>query len=100
MELNDLKKFADKENLENLKEKAAELAHNIAEKSKELGSKINNETVHNFSEKVKGGATKIENALRDLPGAAIDKADDNKTNPGLVKERTQTLNNNPRNNDM
>lgn len=32
-------------------------------------------------------------------GVAIDKADDDKTNPQLVKERTATINNNPRNDD-
>lgn len=36
-------------------------------------------------------------AMKDLPGAAIDKADKEKANPDLVRERTSTLNNNPRN---
>ncbi len=36
-------------------------------------------------------------ALENLPGAAIDTADKEKTNPDLVRERTSTLNNNPRN---
>ena len=35
----------------------------------------------------------------ELPGVAINKADDNAVNKELVKERTSTLNNNPRNND-
>lgn len=30
------------------------------------------------------------------PGATIDKADDNRTDKALEKERTKTLNNNPR----
>lgn len=34
------------------------------------------------------------------PGAAIDAADDDKTNAALVKERTKTQNNNPRNNNL
>ncbi len=32
-------------------------------------------------------------------GIAIDKADGDKVTPALVKERTATLNNNPRNDD-
>ena len=44
------------------------------------------------------GCTKKE-ALQDLPGAAINTADDDAVNPELVKERTSTLNNNPRNTD-
>lgn len=32
-------------------------------------------------------------------GASIDTADDNRTTKELVKERTATLNNNPRNDD-
>ncbi len=40
-----------------------------------------------------------DKALRDLPGAAIDAADDDKVDDCMVKERTKTLNNNPRNND-
>ena len=42
----------------------------------------------------------VDQALRDLPGAAVDKADENKTTSAEVKERTCTLNNNPRNNDI
>lgn len=39
-------------------------------------------------------------ALRDLPGASIDYADDVKATDAEEKERTKTLNNNPRNNDL
>ena len=35
----------------------------------------------------------------EYPGVAIDIADNDKTNEKLVKERTATINNNPRNND-
>lgn len=33
-------------------------------------------------------------------GVDINKADDNKVNPELVKQETKELNHNPRNNDM
>lgn len=38
-------------------------------------------------------------ALKNYPGAAINKADKNKVSPEMVKERVKTQNNNPRNND-
>ncbi|MCC8175716.1 MAG: hypothetical protein LUC85_01365 [Bacteroidales bacterium] len=38
-------------------------------------------------------------AADELPGAAIDIADDEKVNKEDVKERTHVLGNNPRNND-
>lgn len=34
-----------------------------------------------------------------LPGVAVDKADDEMVDKALVKERTSTLNNNPRDTD-
>ena len=34
-----------------------------------------------------------------FPGVSVDIADDEKVSNKLVKERTKTLNNNPRNND-
>lgn len=34
------------------------------------------------------------------PGVAINQADDKEVDPKLVKERTRTLNNNPRNNKL
>ncbi|MDE6468173.1 MAG: hypothetical protein K2L28_04665 [Muribaculaceae bacterium] len=37
-------------------------------------------------------------AQKQYPGAAIDRADDKKVDSELVKERTRTLNCNPRNN--
>lgn len=55
--------------------------------------------VKNAADVVGNTAEKVKNALNDLPGAAINKADDNKVNEKLEKERTCTLNNNPRNND-
>lgn len=36
---------------------------------------------------------------RRYPGVAIDRADDDKVNPALIKERTHILGNNPRDND-
>lgn len=36
----------------------------------------------------------------EYPGAAVDTGDKDKVNPQLVKERTCTLNNNPRNNEI
>ncbi len=45
----------------------------------------------------KKGST--EKGAGKYPGVAIDVADDEKTTERLVKERTCTQNNNPRNND-
>lgn len=36
---------------------------------------------------------------RRYPGVAIDRADDDKVDPALIKERTHILGNNPRDND-
>ncbi len=55
--------------------------------------------VKNAADFVGNTADKVKNALNDLPGATINKADDNKVSEKLEKERTCTLNNNPRNND-
>ena len=55
--------------------------------------------VKNAADVVGNTAEKVKNALKDLPGAAINKADNNKVSEKLEKERTCTLNNNPRNND-
>ncbi len=56
--------------------------------------------------KRKCGCRKKTNANNDVntgaqiySGVAIDKADNDKTTPQLVKERTATVNNNPRNDD-
>lgn len=38
-----------------------------------------------------------EKAARKYPGVAIDRADDNRVDAQMVKDRTCTLNNNPRN---
>lgn len=48
--------------------------------------------------KCTAGCTKKQ-ALKDLPGAAVNNADNDKVNEELVEERTKTLNNNPRNTD-
>lgn len=39
-------------------------------------------------------------AERDYPGMAVNTADNGKCAKSLEKERTKTLNNNPRNNDI
>ncbi len=41
-----------------------------------------------------------ESASQEFPGVAINKADGNACSEALEKERTRTLNNNPRNNDL
>ncbi len=41
----------------------------------------------------------IRKAVDDLPGVAVDVADDETVDTDLVKERTKTLNNNPRDTD-
>lgn len=46
-----------------------------------------------------GCSCKKQEAREDLPGAAVNAADNDKVNEDLVKERTSTLNNNPRNTD-
>ncbi|MDE6120419.1 MAG: hypothetical protein K2F63_01370 [Muribaculaceae bacterium] len=43
---------------------------------------------------------KIDQAAKDLPGEAINIADGQKNTEALQKERTCTLGNNPRNNDI
>lgn len=40
-----------------------------------------------------------QEAREELPGAAVNAADNDKVNENFVKERTATLNNNPRNTD-
>lgn len=40
---------------------------------------------------------KIEEAVKEYPGAAVNSADNDAESPCLVKERTKTLNNNPEN---
>ena len=41
----------------------------------------------------------IDKASREFPGVAVNQGDCGQINPKLVKERTKTLNNNPRNNE-
>lgn len=45
-------------------------------------------------------AGKKEEDVEQFPGVAIDCADDEKVDPRLIKERTKTLNNNPRDTDL
>lgn len=40
----------------------------------------------------------LDKASREFPGMAVNQGDSDKTDASLVKERTRTLNNNPRNN--
>ncbi|MDE6438311.1 MAG: hypothetical protein K2L62_01490 [Muribaculaceae bacterium] len=75
-----------------------EAAGDIVEKFKSGGI---GEALHEVGDKIKEVAGKAMNeSLRDNPGAAIDNADGDKVNAGLVDERTRTLNSNPRNGDM
>ncbi len=57
------------------------------------------ETARHAADVVGDAAEKVKDALGNLPGAAINKADDNKVSSKLEKERTCTLNNNPRNDE-
>lgn len=41
-----------------------------------------------------------EKEMLKYSGIAIDKADDGKVDSALIKERTKTLNNNPRNDEL
>lgn len=43
--------------------------------------------------------TEIRKAVDDLPGVAVDVADDETVDSALVKERTRDINNNPRDTD-
>lgn len=47
----------------------------------------------------KDDKSKIKDALQDLPGAAIDSADNETVTKAEVDARTKAQNNNPRNND-
>ena len=50
--------------------------------------------------KTKNVSQTVDNhAANIFPGVSVDIADDEKVSNKLVKERTKTLNNNPRNND-
>lgn len=103
MNFDNLKNLTSSENMEHLKEKAGDIkekvvetAHTVAEKAGELGKKFeNNETVRNLSEKAAAGAQKVKEIAERLPGVAVDKADDNKVDPKLVKQDVKHLNNDP-----
>ncbi len=73
----------------------------VSEKFKAGGMK---EALHEAGDKLKDVAGKagdaVKQGLKNLPGVAVNDADDDKVTPSLVKERTSTLNNNPRNNEM
>lgn len=79
-----------------IKEKFGE----VAAKYKEGGiKKAASEVGDTLKEAAGKAAEAAKSALRDFPGAAVDKGNDGKTDPCLVKERTSALNNNPRNTD-
>lgn len=50
--------------------------------------------------KQKESNTKFEIAIHDYPGMAVDVADKEKVGPKMVKQRTKTLNDNPRDNQQ
>lgn len=50
--------------------------------------------------KQKESNTKFEKAIHDYPGMAVDVADKEKIDPKMVKQRTKTLNDNPRDNQQ
>lgn len=52
--------------------------------------------VDNIADVVSDSAQKVKDALGKLPGAAINKADGNKTTERLVDQRTKEQNDNPR----
>ena len=43
--------------------------------------------------------SEIRKAADEMPGVAVNIADDEAVDPALVKERTKTINNNPRDTD-
>ena len=95
MNLDDLKNLASGEKLSGLgekisdiKEKVGDVAHTAAEKAEEIGKKVNIDAVRNLADNISHGARKVEQAVDNFPGAAIDKADKDKVTPDLVKERT------------
>lgn len=51
----------------------------------------------NLKKKIKEKEEAFNAAINDLPGAAIDVANNEETDPELINQRTRTLNNNPRN---
>lgn len=48
----------------------------------------------------KDKSSKFEKAVHDYPGMAVDVADKEKVDPKMVKQRTKTLNDNPRDNQQ
>lgn len=54
------------------------------------------EKVDKVADVVSDAAQKVKNAMRDLPGAAVDKADGDRTTEKMVDQRTCEQNNNPR----
>lgn len=57
------------------------------------------ENVDNAADVAADAAKKVAQALRDLPGAAVDTADENRTTKRMVDQRTCEQNSNPRNNE-
>lgn len=88
-----------KENLSNI-----DLKETLSEASDKFKNGGIGDAIHAVGDKIKeaicSDADTEKQGLQDLPGAAINVADQNKVNTELVKERTSTLNNNPRNTDM
>ncbi|MDE6306610.1 MAG: hypothetical protein K2L90_08495 [Muribaculaceae bacterium] len=54
---------------------------------------------HNKSGSECSAGKKVKD-VEQYPGISVNCADDNAVDPKLVKERTKTLNNNPRNSDL
>lgn len=48
---------------------------------------------------IKSTESEIKRSLREYSGAAENSADDDRVNQQLIRERTATINNNPRNNE-
>ena len=84
-----------------VKETVKETIGDVSEKFKSGGLKGALGEIGDTVKEVAGKATDaVKNSLKENPGAAINNADGDKVTPGLVKERTAALNNNPRNNEM
>ena len=107
MDFNEIKNFASGDKLADLKEKAAALkekaedvAQTVAEKAEQIGKSVNVDGVKSLAGKVGDGAKKFAHAIDHLPGVTTDRAEGGVVDPGLVKQDTKMLNNNPRNSDQ
>lgn len=65
---------------------------------------MNSEKIRRNAQRLTGvaatAASKLKHAADLLPVVDVDHSDDHRTTPRLEKERTRTLNNNPRNHDL